>query len=145
MTFCLSNVTLIYIIILFFFSSRRRHTRCALVTGVQTCALPILPPPKRPASPPSAPSSRCAANAPSANKGEPPRSTGHLGRVRGAPALDRSAADATVRADARVGLDASVRHRDPALWPLSDTGFSANRTWHRAGLWRPRAREIGRA
>src|SRR3546814_9234455 len=25
----------------FFVSSRRRHTRCALVTGVQTCALPI--------------------------------------------------------------------------------------------------------
>src|SRR3546814_3782678 len=25
-----------------FFASRRRHTRCALVTGVQTCALPIL-------------------------------------------------------------------------------------------------------
>src|SRR3546814_14425843 len=31
----------VYIIFLFFFSSRRRHTRCALVTGVQTCALPI--------------------------------------------------------------------------------------------------------
>src|SRR3546814_7911160 len=29
-------------VFLFFFSSRRRHTRCALVTGVQTCALPIL-------------------------------------------------------------------------------------------------------
>src|SRR3546814_6999310 len=28
----------------FFFSSRRRHTRCALVTGVQTCALPICQP-----------------------------------------------------------------------------------------------------
>src|SRR3546814_5432190 len=27
----------------FFFYSRRRHTRCALVTGVQTCALPISP------------------------------------------------------------------------------------------------------
>src|SRR3546814_10638192 len=27
---------------MFFFSSRRRHTSCALVTGVQTCALPIL-------------------------------------------------------------------------------------------------------
>src|SRR3546814_10389841 len=27
--------------IIFFFSSRSRHTRCALVTGVQTCALPI--------------------------------------------------------------------------------------------------------
>src|SRR3546814_2654413 len=30
--------------VLFFFSSRRRHTRCALVTGVQTCALPISAP-----------------------------------------------------------------------------------------------------
>src|SRR3546814_3392206 len=29
------------VVIFFFFSSRRRHTRCALVTGVQTCALPI--------------------------------------------------------------------------------------------------------
>src|SRR3546814_9661123 len=29
------------LVIIFFFSSRRRHTRCALVTGVQTCALPI--------------------------------------------------------------------------------------------------------
>src|SRR3546814_6313472 len=29
------------VVYLFFFSSRRRHTRCALVTGVQTCALPI--------------------------------------------------------------------------------------------------------
>src|SRR3546814_11502281 len=34
-----------------FFSSRRRHTRCALVTGVQTCALPI-----------SAPSFHCTAS-----------------------------------------------------------------------------------
>src|SRR3546814_3447326 len=32
-TFCIT--------VCFFFSSRRRHTRCALVTGVQTCALPI--------------------------------------------------------------------------------------------------------
>ena len=29
---------------IFFFSSRRRHTRCADVTGDQTCALPIFPP-----------------------------------------------------------------------------------------------------
>src|SRR3546814_4104594 len=29
------------VVYVFFFSSRRRHTRCALVTGVQTCALPI--------------------------------------------------------------------------------------------------------
>src|SRR3546814_8137684 len=31
----------LFIVMFFFFSSRRRHTRCALVTGVQTCALPI--------------------------------------------------------------------------------------------------------
>src|SRR3546814_17491522 len=30
-----------FIFFILFFSSRRRHTRCALVTGVQTCALPI--------------------------------------------------------------------------------------------------------
>src|SRR3546814_3228782 len=30
-----------FFLYLFFCSSRRRHTRCALVTGVQTCALPI--------------------------------------------------------------------------------------------------------
>src|SRR3546814_16344540 len=32
---------IMFVIFFFFFSSRRRHTRCALVTGVQTCALPI--------------------------------------------------------------------------------------------------------
>src|SRR3546814_7892368 len=36
--------TLVVLLFLFFFSSRRRHTICALVTGVQTCALPISPP-----------------------------------------------------------------------------------------------------
>src|SRR3546814_946800 len=41
-----------YFFLLFFFSSRRRHTRGALVTGVQTCALPIYrkKPPRNPAS-----------------------------------------------------------------------------------------------
>src|SRR3546814_3200066 len=34
--YCVDSCTLF-----FFFSSRRRHTRCALVTGLQTCALPI--------------------------------------------------------------------------------------------------------
>src|SRR3546814_4331864 len=29
------------VVVLFLFAGRRRHTRCALVTGVQTCALPI--------------------------------------------------------------------------------------------------------
>src|SRR3546814_9987966 len=37
----MSSFTCIDFLYYFFFSSRRRHTRCALVTGVQTCALPI--------------------------------------------------------------------------------------------------------
>src|SRR3546814_1897456 len=45
MSYCFVVVgvlSLSYVGLFFFFSSRRRHTRCALVTGVQTCALPIL-------------------------------------------------------------------------------------------------------
>src|SRR3546814_5259058 len=39
---CLYGVKMgAFLLFSFFFSSRRRHTRCALVTGVQTCALPI--------------------------------------------------------------------------------------------------------
>src|SRR3546814_10504709 len=50
LVFCLCDVIICYVVCFFFllifgtfffFSSRRRHTRCALVTGVQTCALPI--------------------------------------------------------------------------------------------------------
>src|SRR3546814_8326792 len=37
----MSHIFIVFVFIVFFFSSRRRHTRCALVTGVQTCALPI--------------------------------------------------------------------------------------------------------
>src|SRR3546814_8610311 len=37
----ISMSLLVLLFFFFFVSSRRRHTRCALVTGVQTCALPI--------------------------------------------------------------------------------------------------------
>src|SRR3546814_2018725 len=42
-SFCADVTTALCVscLVFFFFSSRRRHTRCALVTGVQTCALPI--------------------------------------------------------------------------------------------------------
>src|SRR3546814_5140804 len=40
---CTFTLCLSWWCFIFFFSSRRRHTRCALVTGVQTCALPISP------------------------------------------------------------------------------------------------------
>src|SRR3546814_2722973 len=39
--FLILPYTSCFMFLFFFFSSRRRHTRCALVTGVQTCALPI--------------------------------------------------------------------------------------------------------
>src|SRR3546814_8218889 len=38
---CTLYRVMVYCCLCFFFSSRRRHTMCALVTGVQTCALPI--------------------------------------------------------------------------------------------------------
>src|SRR3546814_6550643 len=41
---CWFLFVVIVVVVCFFFSSRRRHTRCALVTGVQTCALPICHP-----------------------------------------------------------------------------------------------------
>src|SRR3546814_6183599 len=41
LVFAFCDVDILVFYFCFFFSSRRRHTRCALVTGVQTCALPI--------------------------------------------------------------------------------------------------------
>src|SRR3546814_6609054 len=40
MLFCICMIA-VALMCVFFFSSRRRHTICSLVTGVQTCALPI--------------------------------------------------------------------------------------------------------
>src|SRR3546814_13422738 len=40
-SFVLTSIRVVCVLCFFFFASRRRHTRCALVTGVQTCALPI--------------------------------------------------------------------------------------------------------
>src|SRR3546814_4847030 len=41
MIYIVITTSTVFFHVFFFFSSRRRHTRCALVTGVQTCALPI--------------------------------------------------------------------------------------------------------
>src|SRR3546814_5933480 len=41
---CMCFLDVVFSGVIVFFSSRRRHTSCALVTGVQTCALPILGP-----------------------------------------------------------------------------------------------------
>src|SRR3546814_1234493 len=74
-------------ILLFFFSSRRRHTRCALVTGVQTCALPIL-----------------------GTKLEAFR-----GRGNGDPLASRDVEDILNVVDGRAGLVEEVRLAPPAL------------------------------
>src|SRR3546814_9896943 len=64
----------------FFFSSRRRHTRCALVTGVQTCALPIstCTSQRRPTSRARTTSRRCSAPPPKARPATP---TAKIGRA----------------------------------------------------------------
>src|SRR3546814_3859385 len=48
MLFVVMSCGFLLVALVFFFSSRRRHTRCALVTGVQTCALPISAVPRAP-------------------------------------------------------------------------------------------------
>src|SRR3546814_3410333 len=73
----------VHILCLFFFSSRSRHTRCALVTGVQTCALPISPRTR---------SARCARrHAASASAGRRGRAARWSRRARATPARSRSA------------------------------------------------------
>src|SRR3546814_6966611 len=57
-----------------FFSSRRRHTRCALVTGVQTCALPIYPERRR------RPVERALRRRPFAHRRHARRAQGHPAR-----------------------------------------------------------------
>src|SRR3546814_5795503 len=64
-----------FVFVSFFFSSRRRHTRCALVTGVQTCALPISPGTVRPVLPRARPRREAAHACNSAGalrRGRPP-------------------------------------------------------------------------
>src|SRR3546814_3934082 len=60
-------VVLVGFCLFFFFSSRRRHTRCALVTGVQTCALPISPWRKRDSRSALRPSGKLASNSHKSN------------------------------------------------------------------------------
>src|SRR3546814_12275848 len=55
---------MLYLLLCFFFASRRRHTRCALVTGVQTCALPICLPYTGSPQPGGTPSATTATRAP---------------------------------------------------------------------------------
>src|SRR3546814_4537289 len=81
----------------FFFSSRRRHTRCALVTGVQTCALPI------------SGSIRC---------------DGARARLSLAGQSGQERLDLSIDATGHYVADARIAEPDPALEPtLSALGF----------------------
>src|SRR3546814_11574574 len=90
----------------FFFSSRRRHTRCALVTGVQTCALPICPKHK---------ASAVTALGATARNGRPRRSLGRLSLTISCQSLGdagrRLSADA---AEHRLAGDAALAEHDLA-------------------------------
>src|SRR3546814_4340070 len=83
----------------FFFSSRRRHTRCALVTGVQTCALPI---------------SRATLSRPLLNQ--------RLIRV------DFSCACGRTSFEAIIGVRVNATNADSATAPASATDNSRNRS-----------------
>src|SRR3546814_21141935 len=82
-----SVVTMLF----FFFSSRRRHTRCALVTGVQTCALPIY----KMANAPSDYLGKPQTAAQSANDAREPLEDGKVGKAVG---LAEQAVSASPRA-----------------------------------------------
>src|SRR3546814_9006915 len=69
----------ICLFVLFFFSSRRRHTRCALVTGVQTCALPISHLPDQPGDEDHR-DQRCAELNPDRRRHRSPASASIIGR-----------------------------------------------------------------
>src|SRR3546814_16948061 len=106
--------------VLFFFSSRRRHTRCALVTGVQTCALPILSrwPPRflssRTPAPPLSPKKRIASAiiAPFLVKPKDSAST-PARQVTSAGAQPRKATAFAKRAPAMCSFNPSARALSP--------------------------------
>src|SRR3546814_14299296 len=89
-----------FICLVFFLSSRRRHTSCALVTGVQTCALPISRILSRPGK-----AARCGEN--DRGRGDPPRLRLSVGECR----VRRG------RAGGGVGLGRRAARRDPRPGP----------------------------
>src|SRR3546814_7982140 len=101
----------------FFFSSRRRHTSCALVTGVQTCALPIYPR--------------------DLSAGSDLQGVGAGGGRRAAPLRGRAADVADAKGRTPAALAGDDRDADP---PHAD----ADPIW-RDGSEPPRRDEIGRA
>src|SRR3546814_5420504 len=98
------SLMLVVLYFFFFFSSRRRHTRCALVTGVQTCALPISADHGDPAA--AAPAAFEAAALRKGRIGNGRQGDGlrHHLRLRG-----RGADDALCRHDAAYPLDRAFR------------------------------------
>src|SRR3546814_1091550 len=108
------GIMYIYVIVYFFVSSRRRHTRFALVTGVQTCALPLCLRSAR---------SRCAGPIPAPRAESDRRRSVGRGRCRAPPRALRQRAQArrgrsrTTAAAARAptGLRLHPRGREGAL------------------------------
>src|SRR3546814_1457121 len=123
--FCYSSFFLF-----FFFSSRRRHTRCALVTGVQTCALPI-----------SRTSAMAANRRRAPDRGRLPRSTGRCdserepgpttrGCVRRRAALDRANSLPYIAERRATVYGRAHRAAARALLPVSPTAGSMRAEEH---------------
>src|SRR3546814_10357957 len=74
-----------YDVVVFFFSSRRRHTRFALVTGVQTCALPIFHESDRQTGFARSALHKRVKNAPTIFGGPPEKARGKIGLGRAIP------------------------------------------------------------
>src|SRR3546814_6590420 len=87
-------------IVYFFFSSRRRHTRCALVTGVQTCALPI-----------------CSTGGPAHVQDDTDRNRIYMVAV---PKNDA----VTMLVSGQIGYDAAVAHVDPNGAVVLSAGYN---------------------
>src|SRR3546814_8390596 len=103
-----------FLLLCFFFSSRRRHTRCALVTGVQTCALPIYPrrPPARRRCPPI-----CRART-SARSGCRASSSAHRCRADSRPSDPRTSAHGRSRSEEHTSELQSLMHISYAVFCL---------------------------
>src|SRR3546814_14940376 len=108
----------------FFFSSRRRHTRCALVTGVQTCALPIFGDffgerTKR--------FGRLLTRAPATRQLVMHAAVLGLAESLLSPACDRIALNLTQAVEIHPGALAQYPHRDHDLWPAIQIGRASCR------------------
>src|SRR3546814_12122957 len=126
---CTTGVTPFFVCSYFFFSSRRRQTRCELVTGVQTCALPI-----------SWRGDQVAKGATEGSGGTTYGTRGHPPAGKGAGGWIAFDAAKTPAVTMRVGISyvdeagarANLNRASPAGTSTAETQPATRAAWHRA-------------